>query len=116
MQSEAPANPQDAPGEIPDEGLPRTDTAVRAVYSLMFAFIAQVVGGIITALAAFSIVYTWITRQEPHPRVRKLGAGLARYIQQVSTYVTYNAEVAPFPFSDLPEQRSAPPVPAEPHA
>lgn len=104
MQNEATSNPRDA-SEAPDEGLPRTDTAVRAVYSLMFAFIAQVVGGIITAIAAFSIVYTGITRREPHPRVQRLGAGLASYIQQVSRYVTYNEEQAPFPFSDLPEQR-----------
>lgn len=110
MQNEATVSPQDA-SEAPDEGLPRTDTAVRAVYSLMFALIAQVVGGIITAIAAFSIVYTWITREEPHPRVRKLGASLASYIHQVSRYVTYNGERAPFPFSDLPEESA--PAPAE---
>ena len=112
MQSEDNASPQDSA----DEGLPRSDTALRAVYCLMFLFIAQVVGGMLTALAAFSVIYTWVARQEPHQRVRQLGASLSAYLHQVIRYVTYNAEQVPFPFSDLPSQRCAPPVPAEPAA
>jgi hypothetical protein len=99
MQTEATV---DAPKDLPEDAIPRTETGLRVLYTLLFAVIAQLVAWILAVLVAVAVVSALVTRREPHPRLRAFGDGVARYLHQMGRYVTYNDRTPPFPFSDLP--------------
>lgn len=99
MQTEAAA---DAAHDLPDDAIPRTETGLRLLYTLLFGVIAQLVAWMLAVLVAVQTVTALVTRREPHPRLRAFGDGVARYLQQVCRYVTYNEPEPPFPFRDLP--------------
>lgn len=88
--------------DLPDDAIPRTETGLRLLYTLLFAVIAQVVAWMLAVLVAVQTISALVTRREPHPRLRTFGEGVARYLQEMCRYVTYNEPAPPFPFSDLP--------------
>ena len=80
----------------------RSETGVRALYSLLFFVIWRVLGLVIAVVVLFQIIFTLITRQLPPMRVRRFANRAISYIYRVGRYVTYNDPERPFPFADLP--------------
>ncbi len=92
---------QDSPA--PAHELPRTETGLRVLYSLVFAAILHIVVAMLTVLVTIQVVYSLITRKRPHIRLGDFGAGLSRYCTNVFGYLTHNEDRPPFPFDDLPD-------------
>jgi hypothetical protein len=105
MQAHAHAATDHVAADTPE--LPRSDTALRLLYSAVFAIVLHLVAGILSLLVLFQLAFALATRQNPHPRLKSFGDGLARYTRQVMGYVTYNRAEPPFPFADLPERDEA---------
>ena len=50
----------------------------------------------------YTIVFAFIARRRPHPRVTRFAHRLLRYGFVVGQYATYNTDDLPFPFDELP--------------
>lgn len=105
MEAQAPPIPTDDTAAPVSHELPRTDTGLRVLYSLVFAAILHIVIAMITVLVAIQIVTSLVTRRRPHHRLGRFGAALARYGSDVFGYLTFNRERPPFPFDDLEDDR-----------
>lgn len=102
MSTEAAIGVDQAPAESKPE-LARTDVLLRILYTFVFCVIIQAVSAVLGILVAFQIIYGLVTQSMPDERVTKFGRDLTSYIYHVFQYMTFNREVPPFPFSDLPE-------------
>jgi len=77
-------------------------TWVRFVFMLLFAVIFYVAEMVLFAVAAIQFLFKLFSG-DSNERLAGFGASLARYLEQVARFLTYNTEVMPFPFSDWPE-------------
>jgi len=84
------------------------DTGIRILLTLLFTLVASVLNTLVGLLVAFSLLWTLVTRQSPHPRLRSLANRIITYQYRINRYITYNSADVPFPFSDLPNSLEAP--------
>ena len=89
------------------EEVPRTETGLRILYSLVLYVLLHVVVGLLTLLVAFQLVYALVTRRAPHARVGKLGRSLVDYCHSAFRYLVHQSDRPPFPFDDLEEPAAA---------
>ena len=82
-------------------------TWVRLVFMLLFALIFYVAEIVLFAVAALQFLFMLFSG-ETNERLTRFGVNLARFIQQVAQFLTYNTEVMPFPFSDWPDEEPLP--------
>ena len=75
-----------------------TNQWIRILYMVLFAiilYVAMMVTGILVVVQA---VFALITGED-NKNLRELGAGLAKYINQIYLFLTYNDSRKPFPFA-----------------
>jgi hypothetical protein len=58
---------------------------------------------IIFAVVAFQFLASLFTGQ-PNDRLARFGRNLARYLQQITVYLTFTTEEKPFPFTPWPDE------------
>jgi hypothetical protein len=87
-----------------DDGpeIDRVETGIRIALTLVFALIAAVIDTVLTALVAFELLWTLVTKRAPRPRVRELANRIVAWYYRIGRYLTYNDSRAPFPFADFP--------------
>jgi hypothetical protein len=90
--------------EFEEDGISRGETGLRAVKTLLFLLIYQLVEAVLTALIAFSLIVAFIAKAPPSARVRRFSNRVLAYGYRMGRYATYNEERAPFPFDDFPEE------------
>ena len=79
---------------------------LRFVFMVLFGVISGIAGYVITAVVVLQFVWALITG-EGNDKLRKFGGSLSQYIFQILSFLTYNTEDKPFPFSDWPESKTS---------
>ena len=82
--------------------LDRGTIALRAVFSLLLALVLSVLNSLLAVVVIFQLVYSFVSRSIPSPRVQELGNNVTAYYYQALRYLTHNDSQTPFPFSDFP--------------
>lgn len=85
---------------IKDQG-----TWMRGLYILMYAVIYSVTEIVIGLVVIIQFLFVLITHKT-NEKLLALGASLSIYVYQILSYVTFNSEQRPFPFSDFPNGNS----------
>ncbi len=88
------------------ENIKDQSTWMRGLYILLFAVIYSVTEIVIGLVVIIQFLFVLITRQA-NEKLLELGASLSTYIYQILSYVTFNSDERPFPFSDFPENMPA---------
>jgi hypothetical protein len=78
----------------------------RVLFMAGFVIALYVTGVILLVLMLAQIVFSLLAG-ESNINLRRLGAGLANYVSQILTFLTYNSEQKPFPFLPFPLPESA---------
>lgn len=79
---------------------------LRLAFMLLFAVVAYLAAFVVVLLALAQAVHGFFTG-EPNLRLIKFSASVNRYIFQITTFLTYNSDVKPFPFADWPTDMPA---------
>lgn len=74
---------------------------LRLAFMLVFAVVAYLAACVVVLLALAQAVHGFFTG-EPNQRLLKLSASVNQYIFQITSFLTYNSDVKPYPFSDWP--------------
>jgi len=74
---------------------------VRALYMFVFALIFRICEITLYLLAIVGLIYRAVYKKNNQHMV-KFGHSLATYVQQLSEFLSFNTEQAPFPFDTWP--------------
>ena len=74
----------------------------RIVYMILFTVFFNVASFVIGAIVLVQALFAIVTGGQ-NDNVQKLGTGLAQYISEILSYLTYTTEEKPFPFKSWPE-------------
>jgi len=74
---------------------------VRALLMILLAMAFYLAATLLAALALVQFVLV-IVSDGPNERLNHLGRGLGRYFRQLTDFLSFASEEAPFPFSDWP--------------
>lgn len=74
---------------------------LRGFFMLLMALAWHVTGTVLCFVALIQFVLA-LLNDAPNDRLAAFGRSLARYVQQVASFLTFAAEEIPFPFSDWP--------------
>ena len=89
-------------GEI-KEHVTRRSIWLRLVFMIVLSVAFNVAEVIIFAVVAFQFLASLFTGQ-PNDRLARFGRNLARYLQQITVYLTFTTEEKPFPFTPWPDE------------
>lgn len=91
--------------ELPeeDERIPRGETGLRILLSLLFVVVAGVLETVLGVVVVFQWIAALATERPPSPRVRDFANRTITYYYKLGRYLTYNESRVPFPFSDFPD-------------
>lgn len=81
------------------ETLEKDDPWKRLFIMVLFLIINSVLKGIILLTAAVQFLHV-LFKGETQATVLKFGAGLSNYSYDIASYLTYQTDDKPFPFSD----------------
>ena len=98
----------DTPDDHDETYVDRGTTAMRAVYSVLFAIAVSVLETVVLAIVVFQLGYSLVTEKKPSGRVQILAQNIVAYFSQILEYLTHLNPVAPFPFSDFPSISESP--------
>ena len=73
----------------------------RVLYMILFAIAFSISETVLFLVAVVNLVFT-IVKKETHKGLVSFGASLAKYLQQIASYLTFNTEYLPFPFNNWP--------------
>jgi Domain of unknown function (DUF4389) len=73
---------------------------VRGFYMLVLAILWHVAEVVLFGVAILQFVFA--LAGGPNERLQVFGVGLARYLRQAASYLTFASDELPFPFSDWP--------------
>ncbi len=76
---------------------------LRLVFMIVLSVAFNVAEVIIFAVVAFQFLASLFTGQ-PNDRLAGFGRNLARYLQQITVYLTFTTEEKPFPFAPWPDE------------
>ncbi len=85
------------------EHVTRRSIWLRLVFMIVLSVAFNVAEVIIFAVVAFQFLASLFTGQ-PNDRLARFGRNLARYLQQVTVYLTFTTEEKPFPFTPWPDE------------
>lgn len=88
---------------LEDDFVPRRDTLLRVLLSLLFVVIAGIVETLLAVIVVFELAVALVTERPPSTRVRELANRIVSYYYRIGRYLTYNESRIPFPFDELPE-------------
>lgn len=77
-----------------------------ALFWLAFYLTQFVIAAVVIAQCAFTII-----SGAPNAQLLSFGDSLARYVQEILRFITFNSDQRPFPFSDFPKSDLA--IPSE---
>ena len=84
-----------------EENIKSRSTWLRLLFMILFVALWSV--SRILVLAVVVVQFFWVLfTAEPNRRLLEFGESLALYSYQIISYLTYNTEDQPFPFSDWP--------------
>ena len=81
-------------------------TWMRGLNIILFTIIYSVTEIVIALVVVFQFLSVLLTRQT-NDKLLELGMNLSTYIYQILSYVTFNSNERPFPFSDFPGNASS---------
>lgn len=73
----------------------------RLLYMLLFIAILNVIGVIMSVLIPLQFILSVVT-QSTNENLKSFSRSIAEYVFQVLTFLTYNSDEKPYPFSDWP--------------
>ncbi|MBU2097610.1 MAG: DUF4389 domain-containing protein [Gammaproteobacteria bacterium] len=73
----------------------------RVLFMAGFVIALYVTGIILLVLMLAQVIFSLLTGED-NINLRRLGAGLSSYVNQILSYLTYNSEQKPFPFLPFP--------------
>ncbi len=82
--------------------IPRVDTGIRILLTILFAVVASVLRTVITVIVIFELLWALITQRTPSVRMREFANRVIAYYYRLHRYLTYNEATLPFPFSPFP--------------
>ncbi len=85
------------------EHVTRRSIWLRLVFMIVLGVAFNVAEFITFAVVAFQILASLFTGQ-PNDRLTRFGRNLARYLQQITVYLTFATEEKPFPFTPWPDE------------
>lgn len=74
---------------------------VRCLYMLLMGLAYQVVGTLVFFVTVIQFVVRLVS-DAPNTHLLSFGRHLGRYLQQIVSFLTFDSEEVPFPFSDWP--------------
>lgn len=86
-------------------------TWMRGFYIVLFTIIYSVTEIVIVLVVLFQFLSVLLTSRT-NDKLLSLGMNLSTFIYQILSYVTFNSDDRPFPFSDFPATNSAVAAPA----
>lgn len=78
---------------------------LRTVFMLVFFLVYRLLDVVLLLTTIGQWLYT-LFAGEPQPNLRRFGASLGLYLQQITYFLTAASEQKPFPFSDWPTDSS----------
>lgn len=89
-----------------EKNLKTKSTWLRLVFMVIFYLIAGLAALVASAVVVLGFFWVLFTG-EANAHLKRFGAGLAAYISEIVSYLTYNSETKPFPFEgDWPSANS----------
>ncbi len=85
------------------EHVTRRSIWLRLVFMIVLSVAFNVAEVIAFAVVAFQFLASLFTGQ-PNDRLAGFGRNLARYLQQITVYLTFTTEEKPFPFAPWPDE------------
>lgn len=82
------------------------DHWVRLLFMILFGVVLQVTSIVVGVVVVLQFIFALITGSD-NTNLRQLGASLTTYIAQTLSFLTYNSEEKPFPFSDWPDSKDS---------
>tara|TARA_B110000459_G_scaffold65437_1_gene73438 strand:- start:53 stop:415 length:363 start_codon:yes stop_codon:yes gene_type:complete len=74
----------------------------RIIYMILFTVFFNVASFVIGVIVLLQALFALVTGGQNN-NIQKLGTGLAQYISEILSYLTYTTEEKPFPFKSWPE-------------
>lgn len=74
---------------------------IRGFFMLLMVFVFQVTGTVMFVVTVIQFVLV-LLNDTANDRLIYFGRNLARYLQQIASFLTFASEEIPFPFSDWP--------------
>lgn len=88
-----------------DDAIDEADPLLlRLLYTLLFYVILALSRFVVLLVAVFQAIHTLVTGS-PQTDLRRFGAALSQFLQQVVAYLTWSSDHKPFPFSDWPNEQ-----------
>jgi hypothetical protein len=81
--------------------LTNLETWKRGLFMVVFAIISGLAKLIVAVVAVFQFV-TLLIKGQTNETMVPFGQNLSTYIYQLTTFLTFNTDVMPFPFMDFP--------------
>lgn len=75
---------------------------VRLVYMLLFSFFLYLASFVVCAVIVLQFLFCLLTGAD-NLKLRRFGKGIARYVSDALSFLTFNSEYKPFPFADWPD-------------
>ncbi len=85
------------------ENVKRRSIWLRLVYMIVLSVAFNVAELVTFAVVAFQFLASLFSGQ-PNDRLASFGRNLARYLQQITVYITFATEDKPFPFAPWPDE------------
>jgi Domain of unknown function (DUF4389) len=98
--------------EFSEEKIPRGQTAMRLVFTILCLIILHVVQFVIQVLTLVQYAILLITRSYSEP-LRGFSNKAAAYVYRLIRYITLNENTKPFPFTDFPQEIEKPEEPVK---
>jgi len=88
------------------EPIDRLETGVRALKTLLFYVVTQVIQFVLVVVVLFDLLYALVAGQDPSRGLRSFSQRVIDYWVEIARYLTYLDDDAPFPFRDFPPERA----------
>ena len=85
------------------EHVTRRSIWLRLLFMIVLSVAFNLAEFITFAVVAFQFLASLFTGQ-PNDRLTRFGRNLARYLQQITVYLTFTTEEKPFPFTPWPDE------------
>ncbi len=85
------------------ENVTRRSIWLRLVFMIVLSVAFNVAEIITFAVVVFQFLASLFTGQ-PNDRLTRFGRNMARYLQQITVYLTFTTEEKPFPFTPWPDE------------
>ncbi len=83
---------------------PERNIWMRGLMMILMVFAFQITATLLGLTAVVQFVMNLVS-SSPNQRLSTFGADLGRYLGQIASFVSFNSEELPFPFSDWPSAR-----------